>query len=124
MSDSHKQEWTETIESNHSLLDLNLKEVWRYKDLVYMFVKRDFVSSFKQTILVPFGSLLIQFLPLLFTLSYLVVSQIFLPMELQKFFFIWQVSLYGIIFLLVLMEHPVCLQAMRQFLEKFISQDW
>lgn len=53
MSDSHKQEWTETIESNHSLLDLNLKEVWRYKDLVYMFVKRDFVSSFKQTILGP-----------------------------------------------------------------------
>lgn len=48
-----QQKWTETIESNHSLFDLNLKEVWRYKDLVYMFVKRDFISSFKQTILGP-----------------------------------------------------------------------
>lgn len=52
MSDSQTQ-WTETIESRHSLFDLNLKEVWRYKDLAYMFVKRDFVSSFKQTILGP-----------------------------------------------------------------------
>lgn len=48
-----QQEWTDTIESSHSLFKLNLKEVWDYKDLVYMFVKRDFVSSFKQTILGP-----------------------------------------------------------------------
>ena len=53
MSDSKDQQWTETIESNHSLFDLNLKEVWRYRDLAYMFVKRDFISSFKQTILGP-----------------------------------------------------------------------
>ena len=49
----NQQQWTETIESDHSLLSLNLKEVWHYKDLVYMFVKRDFVSSFKQTVLGP-----------------------------------------------------------------------
>ena len=48
-----QSQWTETIESSHSLFDLKLKEVWRYKDLVYMFVKRDFVSGFKQTILGP-----------------------------------------------------------------------
>ena len=53
MSDSQNQKWTQTIESKHSLFDLNLKEVWRYKDLVYMFVKSDFISSFKQTILGP-----------------------------------------------------------------------
>ncbi|QDP85551.1 ABC transporter permease [Chryseobacterium sp. SNU WT5] len=53
MLEPKQQQWTETIESNHSLFDLKLKEVWRYKDLVYMFVKRDFVSSFKQTILGP-----------------------------------------------------------------------
>ncbi|GGP03060.1 transport permease protein [Cloacibacterium rupense] len=50
----HKnEEWTNVISSDHSLFKLNLKEVWDYKDLVYMFVKRDFVSSFKQTILGP-----------------------------------------------------------------------
>lgn len=48
-----QQKWTETIESKSSLFDLKLGEVWRYKDLVYMFVKRDFVSSFKQTVLGP-----------------------------------------------------------------------
>ncbi|WP_027377061.1 ABC transporter permease [Kaistella palustris] len=48
-----QQEWTETIESSHSLFDLRLDEVWRYRDLVYMFVKRDFVSGFKQTVLGP-----------------------------------------------------------------------
>ncbi|WP_294211747.1 ABC transporter permease [uncultured Chryseobacterium sp.] len=48
-----QQKWTETIESHHSLFRLNLKEVWRYRDLVFMFVKRDFVSSYKQTILGP-----------------------------------------------------------------------
>lgn len=53
MSDSQHQQWTGSIESKHSLFDLNLKEVWQYRDLVYMFVKRDFVSSFKQTILGP-----------------------------------------------------------------------
>lgn len=70
MSDSHKQQWTETIESSHSLLDLNLKEVWRYKDLVYMFVKRDFVSSFKQTILGPIWFFIN---PIFTTIVYLVV---------------------------------------------------
>ena len=50
----HKNtEWTNVISSEHSLFKLNLKEVWDYRDLVYMFVKRDFVSSFKQTILGP-----------------------------------------------------------------------
>lgn len=70
MSDSHKYQWTETIESSHSLLDLNLKEVWRYKDLVYMFVKRDFVSSFKQTILGPIWFFIN---PIFTTIVYLVV---------------------------------------------------
>ena len=46
-------EWTNVISSDHSLFKLNLKEVWAYRDLVFMFVKRDFISSFKQTILGP-----------------------------------------------------------------------
>ena len=65
-----EQQWTETIESKHSLFALNLKEVWRYKDLVYMFVKRDFVSSFKQTILGPIWFFIN---PIFTTIVYLVV---------------------------------------------------
>lgn len=65
-----QQTWTETIESSHSLFDLKLKEVWRYKDLVYMFVKRDFVSEFKQTILGPVWFFIN---PIFTTLVYVVV---------------------------------------------------
>ncbi|QLL56882.1 ABC transporter permease [Empedobacter falsenii] len=47
------QSWSNVITSKNSLFSLNLKEVWRYRDLVYMLVKRDFITSFKQTILGP-----------------------------------------------------------------------
>ena len=47
------QEWDLTIEGQNSLFDLKFKDVWRYRDLLTMFVKRDFVSFYKQTILGP-----------------------------------------------------------------------
>jgi lipopolysaccharide transport system permease protein len=47
------KEWDLTIEPQTSLFELNLKDVWRYRDLLWMFVKRDFVSFYKQTILGP-----------------------------------------------------------------------
>jgi len=47
------KEWDLTIEGSSSLFDLKFKDVWRYRDLLLMFVKRDFVSFYKQTILGP-----------------------------------------------------------------------
>lgn len=41
------------ISSQHRWLNLNLKEVWQYRDLIYLFTKRNFVVSYKQTILGP-----------------------------------------------------------------------
>lgn len=41
------------IRPKQHLLDLDLKEVWRYKDLLFLLVRRDFVSLYKQTILGP-----------------------------------------------------------------------
>jgi lipopolysaccharide transport system permease protein len=41
------------IQPRRNLLDINLKEVWRYRDLMILFVRRDFVSVYKQTILGP-----------------------------------------------------------------------
>lgn len=41
------------ISSKHRLFELNLKEVWQYRDLITLFVKRDFTVSYKQTILGP-----------------------------------------------------------------------
>jgi len=44
-------EWA--IQPQRSLLDLRLGELWKYRDLVMLFVRRDFVSVYKQTILGP-----------------------------------------------------------------------
>jgi len=46
------------IKSTRSLFDLRLKQVWEYRDLLWMFVRRDFVASYKQTILGPLWFLL------------------------------------------------------------------
>ena len=48
-----KDSWTEVIEPKTSLFDWRLKEVWNYRDLLRMFVRRDFVTNYKQTILGP-----------------------------------------------------------------------
>lgn len=47
------EKWDTIIEGRTSLFDLKFKEVWRYRDLLLMFVKRDFISFYKQTILGP-----------------------------------------------------------------------
>lgn len=51
--DDEDEEWTLDIQPQTSLLDLQLGEVWRYRDLLQMFVRRDFVATFKQTLLGP-----------------------------------------------------------------------
>ncbi len=53
LENNKENRWTEIIEPQSSLLNLNLKEVWRYRDLLLLLVKRDFVTYFKQTILGP-----------------------------------------------------------------------
>lgn len=49
----HKEEYHWTIEAKASLFDLKLNEVWAYRDLLWLLVRRDFVSFYKQTILGP-----------------------------------------------------------------------
>ena len=48
-----EKKWTAIIEPQKRIFDLNLKEVWKYRDLIRLFVKRDFTTKFKQTILGP-----------------------------------------------------------------------
>ena len=51
--DEALKEWDLVIEPQTSLFELNLKDLWRYRDLLWLLVKRDFVSFYKQTILGP-----------------------------------------------------------------------
>ena len=47
------QQYHTHISSKHRWFDLNLKEVWRYRDLIVLFTRRTFVLTYKQTILGP-----------------------------------------------------------------------
>tara|TARA_Y100000590_G_scaffold454755_1_gene602102 strand:+ start:695 stop:1546 length:852 start_codon:yes stop_codon:yes gene_type:complete len=48
-----KNNWDQIIKSKNGWFDFNLKEIFAYRDLIYMLVKRDFVTFYKQTILGP-----------------------------------------------------------------------
>lgn len=48
-----QEKWDLVIESKRNLFDLQIREVIRYRDLIWLFVKRDFVTQYKQTILGP-----------------------------------------------------------------------
>ena len=62
--------WSMVIKPKRHLLDIDLEDIWRYRDLIKLFVRRDFVAKYKQTILGPLW-FLIQ--PLLTTLIYTIV---------------------------------------------------
>ncbi|HIB35966.1 ABC transporter permease [Mesonia sp.] len=53
MNNKISSDWLYEITPNKKLIDLNLKEIWRYRDLLILFVKRDIVTVYKQTILGP-----------------------------------------------------------------------
>lgn len=50
---TESQVWTEIIEPKGRWYDLKLKEIWQYRDLIQIFIRRDVVSVYKQTILGP-----------------------------------------------------------------------
>ena len=62
--------WTTIIKPKTGWFDINLKELVQYKDLIVMFIKRDFKTMYKQTIL---GPLWIIINPLMTTLMYTIV---------------------------------------------------
>jgi lipopolysaccharide transport system permease protein len=64
------ESWDLEIKAKTNLFDLQLQEVWHYRDLMWLFVKRDFVAQFKQTILGPAWHVI---QPILTTLMFLLV---------------------------------------------------
>ncbi len=64
------ENWDLIIEPKNSALRFGLKDIWRYRDLLLLFVRRDFVATYKQTILGPIW-FFIQ--PILTTITFLVI---------------------------------------------------
>lgn len=50
---NNDEDWTTVIKPKDKLLSINLKEIWDYRDLLTIFIKRDITTSYKQTILGP-----------------------------------------------------------------------
>ena len=63
-------QWDQVIKPKRSLFDIRFGELWNYRDLLFMFIKRDIVTLYKQTILGPIW-FFIQ--PVLTMLVYIVV---------------------------------------------------
>lgn len=63
-------EWTEVIKPKRNLLDFHFKEIWRYRDLLFLLVRRDFVAAYKQTILGPLWHVL---QPIFTTITFTVI---------------------------------------------------
>ncbi|MBQ6770723.1 MAG: ABC transporter permease [Bacteroidales bacterium] len=47
------ENWTTVIKPRNKLLEVNLKELWDYRDLISLFIKRNVITQYKQTILGP-----------------------------------------------------------------------
>ena len=69
-TNAETEEWTLVIRPHNRLFELHLADVWRYRDLLWMFVRRDFVAVYKQTIL---GPLWFFIQPLLTTLIFTII---------------------------------------------------
>ena len=52
-SDNENDQWTTIIRPRSGWFDINLTELWQYRDLIRLFVRRDFVAQYKQTLLGP-----------------------------------------------------------------------
>lgn len=70
MSEMNSEKWTTEIKPKSSLLSVDFKELWQYSDLYRMFVKRDIVTWYKQTIL---GPLWFFIQPIMTTIMFMVV---------------------------------------------------
>lgn len=64
------QRWDKIITTKRKLLDLRLKQVWKYRELVALFIKRDIIIYYKQTIL---GPLWFVIQPLLSSIMYMLI---------------------------------------------------
>jgi lipopolysaccharide transport system permease protein len=53
MNNADDKWWTLEIRPKKALLELDLREIWKYKDLIFLFIRRDFVALYKQTVLGP-----------------------------------------------------------------------
>ena len=77
MKSHQDHNWLYTISAKRKLIDFNFKEIWQYRDLLVLFIKRDVITVYKQTVLGPLWYLIQPlFTALTFTLIFNKVANI------------------------------------------------
>jgi len=118
------EQFTQVIKPGTGLFELNLKEVWRYRDLLFLFVKRDFSAQYKQTILGPLWHFLQPALTaIMFLILFGKIANIPTDGIEPILFYLSGITLWNYFSAAL---HPLQppLPAMRPFLEKFIFPGW
>lgn len=75
-----QEQWTEVITGEYKWFNLKLGEIWRYRDLIRIFVWRDFVAAYKQTLLGPLWHFIN---PLVSTILYTIVFGVIANIDMQ-----------------------------------------
>lgn len=98
MVQDEQEKWDIVIKPRSGLFRLDLEEVWLYRDLLVMYIRRDIVTFYKQTVL---GPLWFVIQPLLTTVMFMFVfggiAGIPLPTDFPNRCFIWRAYFAGII---------------------------
>ena len=72
-----QEQWDLIITPRKKWWDLQLREVWHYRDLIALFVRRDFVSRYKQTFLGPLWLIiLLMMYSLVFTVIFGIIAKL------------------------------------------------
>ena len=82
MVQDEQEKWDIVIKPRSGLFRLDLEEVWLYRDLLVMYIRRDIVTFYKQTVLGPL---------------WFVIQPVFLPTDFPNRCFIWRAYFAGII---------------------------
>ena len=115
------QEYTTHIKSKTGWFDIDLGELWRYRDLIILFVKRTYSTRYKQTIL---GPLWLIFNPLITVSLYALVFGNLAGMSTDGApQFIYAVMQFGRISQFALQKQQILLQPILRLWEKYIFQD-
>jgi lipopolysaccharide transport system permease protein len=75
--ENDSEKWDLVLRPKNKWYEIDIKGVWHYRDLIFLFVRRDFISSYKQTILGPIWMILQPLIStLMFTFIFGVVAKI------------------------------------------------
>lgn len=96
MAKNNNEGWTTVIRPKESLWAINFKEIWDYRDLFSLFIRRDITTMFKQTVLGPLWFIIQPVMTvLLYTVVFGNIAQISTDGLPQPLFYLAGVSLWG-----------------------------